>query len=60
MQIPELVVIGGAAAILFGPSKLPGLGKSLGKTVQAFRVSNLQGTPWQRTMTIKNDHDLSK
>ena len=30
----ELLVIGGVAAVVFGPSKLPELGKSLGKTVK--------------------------
>ena len=32
-----LVVIGGVTALLFGPSKLPELGKSLGKTVKSFQ-----------------------
>ena len=34
---PELVVIAGVTALLFGPSKLPELGKSLGKTVKSFQ-----------------------
>lgn len=37
LGLPELVVIGGVAAVLFGPSKLPELGKSLGKTVKSFQ-----------------------
>ena len=28
MGLPELVVIGGVAVLLFGPSKIPELGKS--------------------------------
>jgi len=36
LGLPE-VVIGGVAAVLFGPSKLPELGKSLGKTVKSFQ-----------------------
>ena len=39
LGLPELVVIGGVAAILFGPSKLPELGKSLGKTVKSFQAA---------------------
>ena len=37
LGLPEIVVIGGVAALLFGPSKLPELGKSLGKTVKSFQ-----------------------
>ena len=37
LGLPELVVIGGVTALLFGPSKLPELGKSLGKTVKSFQ-----------------------
>jgi len=33
---PELLVIGVVAAVLFGPSKLPELGKTLGKTAKSF------------------------
>ena len=36
-QGPELLVIGGVAALLFGPSRLPELGKSVGKTVKSFQ-----------------------
>ena len=37
LGLPEIVVIGSVAALLFGPSKLPELGKSLGKTVKSFQ-----------------------
>ena len=37
LGLPEIVVIGGVAAVLFGPQKLPELGKSLGKTVKSFQ-----------------------
>ena len=37
LGLPELVVIGGVAALLFGPSKLPELGKTLGKTAKSFQ-----------------------
>ena len=37
LGLPELVVIGGVTALLFGPSKLPELGKSSGKTVKSFQ-----------------------
>ncbi|KAK9787131.1 hypothetical protein WJX73_005756 [Symbiochloris irregularis] len=37
LGIPELAIIAGVATLLFGPSKLPGLGKELGKTVKSFQ-----------------------
>jgi sec-independent protein translocase protein TatA len=37
--LPELAVIGGVVAILFGPAKLPELGRSLGKTVKSFQTA---------------------
>ena len=37
LGLPELVVIGGVAALLFGSSKLPELGKTLGKTAKSFQ-----------------------
>ena len=39
LGLPELVVIGGVAALAFGPAKLPELGKSLGKTVKSFQTA---------------------
>lgn len=33
----EIAVIAGVVAVIFGPSKLPDLGKSLGKTVKSFQ-----------------------
>ena len=35
--MPELAVIAGVAALVFGPSKLPELGKGLGKTINSFQ-----------------------
>jgi len=37
LGVPELVVIAGVAAVLFGPKQLPQVGKSLGKTVKSFQ-----------------------
>ena len=35
--MPELVVIAGVAALVFGPKKLPEVGRSIGKTVKSFQ-----------------------
>lgn len=43
LGVPELVVIAGVAAILFGPKQLPEIGKSLGKTVKGFQQVRIWG-----------------
>uniref|UniRef100_A0A1D1XJZ3 Sec-independent protein translocase protein TatA n=1 Tax=Anthurium amnicola TaxID=1678845 RepID=A0A1D1XJZ3_9ARAE len=37
LGVPELVVIAGVAALVFGPKKLPEIGRSIGKTVKSFQ-----------------------
>ncbi|XP_004302052.1 PREDICTED: sec-independent protein translocase protein TATA, chloroplastic [Fragaria vesca subsp. vesca] len=37
LGVPELAVIAGVAALVFGPKKLPEVGKSLGKTIKSFQ-----------------------
>lgn len=38
--IPEMILILAVALIVFGPGKLPDVGKSLGKTIREFRNSS--------------------
>lgn len=47
--MPELIVIFVIALVVFGPRRLPELGRSLGRTVNEFKraSSNLQET-WER------------
>ncbi|KAL4323514.1 hypothetical protein GQ457_11G015410 [Hibiscus cannabinus] len=37
LGVPELVVIAGVAALVFGPKNLPEVGKTIGKTVKSFQ-----------------------
>ncbi|KAF0922247.1 hypothetical protein E2562_029135 [Oryza meyeriana var. granulata] len=37
LGVPELVVIAGVAALVFGPKQLPEIGRSIGKTVKSFQ-----------------------
>jgi sec-independent protein translocase protein TatA len=37
--MPELIVIFVVALVVFGPSKLPELGKSLGEAIRGFKKS---------------------
>jgi sec-independent protein translocase protein TatA len=39
LGLPELAVIAGVAALIFGPSQLPELGKGLGQTVKSFQTA---------------------
>lgn len=37
LGMPEILVIGGIALLIFGPAKLPALAGALGRTVTEFR-----------------------
>lgn len=37
LGLPEILVIGMVLALLFGPSQLPKLGRSIGETIREFR-----------------------
>ncbi len=40
--LPEIAVIGAIALIVFGPKRLPELGRSLGKTLKGFQVASTE------------------
>ncbi|MDA8097635.1 MAG: twin-arginine translocase TatA/TatE family subunit [Desulforudis sp.] len=40
LGVPELILILVVALLIFGPGKLPEVGKSLGKTIREFRSSS--------------------
>lgn len=35
--VPELLLLGGILLLLFGPSRLPSLGKSIGEAIRSFK-----------------------
>ncbi|KMZ66687.1 Sec-independent protein translocase protein TATA, chloroplastic [Zostera marina] len=37
LGVPELAVIAGVAALVFGPKKLPEIGRNFGKTIKSFQ-----------------------
>ncbi|MCL7052108.1 hypothetical protein MKW94_000245 [Papaver nudicaule] len=39
LGVPEIVVIAGVATLLFGPKKLPEIGRSFGQTFKSFQQS---------------------
>ena len=54
---PELIIIFVVALIVFGPKKLPELGKSLGKGLAEFRKasSELKSTIEQEVRNVESD-----
>ena len=44
LGITEILLIGAAILLFFGPSKLPELGKSLGKGIQEFKKASKELT----------------
>ena len=38
--LPEIAVIGAIALLVFGPKRLPELGKTLGKTLKGFQTAS--------------------
>ena len=39
LSVPELVLIGAIALVVFGPSKLPEVGSAVGKAISEFKKS---------------------
>ena len=44
LGVPELMVVMVIALVVFGPSKLPSLGKSLGEAIRSFK-KGIEGDP---------------
>lgn len=56
LEPPELIVILVIALVIFGPGKLPDLGKSLGKGISEFRKAT-DGKVGDKTAESKADND---
>ncbi|RWV98569.1 hypothetical protein GW17_00038574 [Ensete ventricosum] len=56
LGVPELVVIAGVAALVFGPKNLPEIGRGIGKTVKSFQ----QAAKEFETELKKDPEDSSK
>lgn len=44
LGIPEVVIIGLVAVLVFGPKKIPEIGSALGKTIKGFKEEMDQPT----------------
>ena len=52
---PELLLILVVALVLFGPTRLPELARSIGKSVHAFRQGLREGTNEEESKEVKED-----
>ncbi len=60
LGFPELIVIFVVALLVFGPRKLPDIGRSLGKSLNEFkRASNDLKRTWEREVQAEEE-DLRK
>jgi sec-independent protein translocase protein TatA len=59
---PELIVIFIVALLVFGPSKLPDLGKSLGEAIRGFKkaMNDVEQTPIENSSSPHDPKDTTK
>lgn len=59
---PELIVIFIVALLVFGPSKLPELGKSLGEAIRGFKkaINDTEKTPPDNPPSLRDPKDTLK
>ena len=61
LGMPEIIVIFVLALIVFGPRKLPELGKSLGKGLAEFRkASNELKQTWEEEVRLDKEKEMIK
>ena len=60
--MPELIIIFVIGLIVFGPSKLPELGKSLGEAIRGFKksVTDSERPPAEKSDNADHTHNPSK
>jgi len=55
LQPPHLIIIAIVALIIFGPSRLPEIGRSLGKTLKEFQSATKEATQGFTSEIAKNE-----
>ncbi len=51
LGVTELVLVLAVALLLFGPSRLPGLGKAIGETIRGFKKGMTEGASEEKPVT---------
>lgn len=60
-SVPELLLILGIALVVFGPGKLPEVGKAVGKSIQEFKKAmNTEESPRQVNSAKEEKKDVEK
>ena len=60
LGVQELLVIFVIALVIFGPKKLPELGKSLGKGIAEFKKASTELTKqWEEEVTAEKNHEAA-
>ena len=60
LGIPELIIIGIIALLIFGPKKLPELGKGLGKSIRDFKDAMNEKSEPEEDSTKKKDSEKER
>ncbi len=60
LGLGEMLLIGIAVLIFFGPSKLPELGKALGKGIQEFKKASRELTDSVKDEVVEDKKDEKK
>jgi sec-independent protein translocase protein TatA len=61
LGVPELLIIGVIALLIFGPKKLPELGKGLGKSIKDFKDAMAEKSgPEEDLAKMRKDQEREK
>jgi sec-independent protein translocase protein TatA len=60
LGVPELIIIGIIALLIFGPKKLPELGKGLGKSIRDFKDAMNEKSEPEEDTTKKKDQEKER
>jgi sec-independent protein translocase protein TatA len=59
LGVPELIIVLVIALVLFGPSRLPSVGKSVGEAIRGFK-KGLDDDPREEKRKLENQKDEEK
>jgi len=60
LGVPELIIIGIIALLIFGPKKLPELGKGLGKSIRDFKDAMSEKNDPEEDQAKKKDQEKER
>jgi len=60
LGVPELIIIGIIALLIFGPKKLPELGKGLGKSIRDFKDAMSEKSEPEDDLAKKKDNEKDR